>query len=146
MRPNPDSNRKRLLLVTLVGLVLAGGIVLGCCAILGLFLRGPSADVEGEMWDAGEASEHLAHRGVVGHTPVHAPDRTLAEVIWEGREGTVEIRHHATAEAARAEAARVGGTLGVGCRSPSWRATNGASLESAPSYGSRPESDLIQSK
>ena len=61
------------------------------------------------MWDASEASEHLAHRGLVGHTPVHAPDRTLAEVTWEGREGTLEIRHHATAEIARAEAARVGG-------------------------------------
>src|SRR5436190_16591144 len=109
MRPDPARSRKPLLLVALAGLVLAGGVGLGCCALVGLFLRAPSAEVEGEMWDAGEASEHLAHRGLVGHTPVHAPDRTLAEVTWEGREGTVEIRHHATAEAARAEAARVGG-------------------------------------
>lgn len=109
MRPNPDRNRKRLLLVALVGLVLAGGIALVGCVLVGLFLRAPSAEVEGEMWNAGEASEHLAHRGLVGRTPVHAPDRTLAEVTWEGREGTVEIRHHTTAEAARVEAARVGG-------------------------------------
>ena len=109
MQPNHARNRKPLLLVALAGLVLAGCVGLGCCALVGLFLRAPSAEVEGQLWDAGEAAEHLAHRGLVGHTPVHGADRTLAEVTWEGREGTVEIRHHATAEAARAEAGRVGG-------------------------------------
>ena len=109
MRPNPARRRSPLLLVALVGLVPAGCAGLGCCAFVRLFLRAPAAGVEGQLWDAGEASEHLAHRGLVGRTPVHGPDRTLAEVTWEGREGMVEIRHHATAQAARAEVERAGG-------------------------------------
>src|SRR5438874_741360 len=109
MRPNPVRRRKTLLLVVLAGLVLAGGVALGCCVLVGLFLRAPSAEVEGQLWDAGEASEHLAGRGLVGRVPVHAPDRSLAEVTWEGRDGTVEIRQHATSAVARAEAERTGG-------------------------------------
>jgi hypothetical protein len=67
-------------------------------------MRSPSPRLEGRIWTAEDAAYQLVDRGVaVDVTPV--PDGVLAVVVWEGRKGTVLIRRHESAEAARLAAA-----------------------------------------